>query len=264
MNRAQRDMIMTVRQLRRVIGAGERTVEEINGIKNEIAQDRSRSDEWKSEKTTAAQQEQNAQLRKLGADAAALIDRFMNQVEAARKSFDYRDSDFTKAVGLVNALGKSMPVDLAMQVADSFKGNLGAMKALKAVYNANGIDTQHIDGLIAPLDSLGMDDHSDITEFLGYARSDLTDANEWRSGAIKHMLDKYERGFAIDSSRSPYVTDMEALRDNPNTRADVREKAESWLKYHADKLETDDPREIAMAENRLAAWGNGEAAPQGD
>lgn len=193
MNKAQRDMIMTVRQLRRVIVAGERTVDEINRIKGEIAQDRSRSEEWKREKTAAAQKEQNEQLRELGAEAATLIDRFMEQVEAARQSFDYRDSDFTKAVGLVNALGKAMPVDLSMQISDSFKGNLGAMKALKAVYSANGIDTQHLDGLIKPLDSLGFDDNGAITEFLGYARSDLIDANEWRSGAIKHMLDKYEK-----------------------------------------------------------------------
>lgn len=254
MKKAQRDMVMTIRSLRRVIGAGERTVAEIVGIKNEIANDRSRSDEWKRTRTAAAQQEQNEQLRKLGGEAAVLIDRFMEQVDAARQSFDYRDPDFTKAVGLVNALGKAMPVELSLQVADSFKGNLGGLKALKAIYEANGIDVQHLDGLITPLDSLGVDDRSAIDEFLGYARSDLTDANEWRTGAIKSMLDKYEGGFGIDSSISPYVADLEALRDNPNTRADVRGRVESWLKYHSEGLEADDPHEIAMTENRMATW----------
>lgn len=255
MNRvAQRDMIMTIRQLRRTLEAGKATVKQIDEIKTEIENDTSRSEEWKAQRMEAAQETQNQQLRRLGEIARPQIESLLEQVEAGRHAFDFRDQDFSRAVSLIAAAGKNLPAETAAQIASTFRGNLPALKTLKAVYSTQGLPTEPIDDMIKPLDGLGLDDSEAVTEFLGYSTSPMAHKNEWRTSSIEGMLSKYENGFALDCSVSPYRQDVQAIIDDPTKPAAIRERAASWLKHHGDGIDADDPGQIKLTADILKVW----------
>jgi hypothetical protein len=136
---------------------------------------------------------------------------------------DFRDQDFSRAVSLIAAAGKNLPAETAAQIASTFRGNLPALKTLKAVYSTQGLPTEPIDDMIKPLDGLGLDDSEAVTEFLGYSTSPMAHKNEWRTSSLEGMLNKYERGFNVDCSVSPYRQDVQSIIDDPTKPASVQE-----------------------------------------
>ena len=147
-----------------------------------------------------------------------------------------------------------MPAETAAQIADTFKGNLPALKTLKSVFTAQGMGTDHLDDLIKPLDGLGLDDSEAVTEFLGFSTSPMAHKNEWRTSSLEGMLNKYEGGFNLDCSVSPYRQDVQSIIDDPTKPAFIRERANSWLKHHGDGIDADDPRQIKLTSDVLKVW----------
>ena len=254
-------MIMNVRALRRILQRGDDVNKEISEVMQEITDDRDHSQEWKAGKLDQAREMRNNELRKLGEAAMPLIEEIDNQLTARRSSFDHRDGDFQTALRTLDAFGKSLPYDVNRSIAESLRGDVVGLKALKAAYQQRGISTDYLDSLIGPLDSLGVSEASTVSEFVSYATSDLASANEWRPAGIRAMLSKYESALGLDCSVNPVAAKLDSFIADPNTPQAMRQRAESWRNGYAEALADDDPRAMSMTENRLSAWSQGQTAP---
>lgn len=256
-------LTLNVRALRRLLKQGDDVTTEINDTIAEINADVDHSESWKAGKLEKARSVKNAELRKLGGAAMAVIEQIDKQIAERRNYFDHRDGDFQAALATLQFYGKATPYEVQKSIVDSMRGNYQGLRALKTAFEANDLPTDYITQTIGPLDSLGTTEANAISEFISFAASDLANENEWRSGSLRGMLDRYEKALDIDSSRNPLAVRLDNLISNPNTSKYVRDRAESWRDAHSEALNDDDQHAMDMTMNRLAAWENGEAAPQG-
>ena len=254
MNQTRYDLIMTSRAIRRVIGKGTALVGELADIEKEIQTDPDHNDNWKAGKLEHCRKVRNENLQRLGAKVETLLDSYMELVESARQSFDYRDETFQIAVRTLSAFGRNTPPALAQQIAQSFAGNLGALKNLKQLYKGYDLGTDALDDLIKPLDGLGLDDHENIIDLVSHAKSELVQNNEWHSRGVLGMLDKYEKGLAYDASVNPVKAEVAALRDDPHTSDTVRNRIDGWMRVYSDALDNDDENAMSLTLNRLESW----------
>lgn len=254
-------LIMNVRALRRILQRGDDVTKEIAEVMQEITDDRDHSQEWKAGKLDKARSTKNTELRKLGEAAMPLIEQIDKQITARRNSFDHRDQDFQTALRTLDAFGKRLPFDVNRSIAESMRGDVVGLKALKALYQQREISTDYIDSLIAPLDSLGVSEAGAVSEFVSFAVSDLATANEWRPAGIRGMLSKYETALGLDCSVNPIAAKLDSFINDPNTAQEMRYRAEVWRKNYAERLADDDPSAMSMTENRLTAWSQGQTAP---
>ena len=229
MNQTRYDLIMTSRAIRRVIGKGTALVGELADIEKEIQTDPDHSDNWKAGKLEHCRKVRNENLQRLGAKVETLLGSYMELVESARQSFDWQSEDFQVAVHTLSAFGRNTPPALAQQIAQSFAGNLGALKNLKQLYKGYDLGTDALDDLIKPLDGLGFDDHENIIDLVSHAKSDLVQNNEWHSRGVLGMLEKYEKGLAYDASVNPVKAEVAALRDDPHTSDTVRNRMDAGV-----------------------------------
>lgn len=255
-------LILNIRNLRRVLRAGDSVSAEIADTMREIRDDKDHSEGWKSDRLAKAQQVKNEELRKLGSTAMELIEKLDEQITSRRESFDHRDSTFQAALTTLQVYGKACPFDVRESIVKSLHGNYKGLKAIKAAFEAYNLPTDSITETIGILDSMGTAEAGAISEFVGYAISDLTVdgvsvKNEWRSRNITRMLDQYERALNIDSSTNPVLARLDAVINDPNTKPDIKERATSWRRGHAESLEDDDAHAMKTTEAMLNTWENG-------
>lgn len=254
-------LIMNVRALRRILDRGDDVTAEIAGTVAEINADADHSDSWKAQRLEKARAVKNGELRKLGREALPLIEMIDQQINSRANGFDFRDPDFQMALSTISTYGNNLPHEVMTSIVNSMRGDVTALKAVKSALKQYNIGTEYADQMISPLDSLGVNEAGEVSEFAAYATSDLATENEWRAGGVRRMLDNYEKAIGFDATNNPVLARLDSFINDPNTRPDMKHRAEVWKKSYAEDLNNDDERAMSMTTNRLDAWENGKAAP---
>lgn len=263
MNKNAINAAMAVRRIRKLLNEGEAANLRLTRKLREISNDTNLSVEGKNRASEKASAESYAEFRAL----AGFGKGFLNDLKAVRSAaindFRYDDPRFQTALHTISVGGAALPRAVQAQIVDDFRGNPTALSALKPVFEKNrwyvgGINkyfelfTTDEAVLFKPLQML--------VSYAGAESSPISDAMgidvrpKWESAGVADLLRRFETAFGVDTSRSPYVVELERMRDELPAGNQTRDRIETFLKFNGKALENDDPDAIRNAENRI---GNG-------
>lgn len=189
----------------------------------------------------------------------------LNDLKAARiaaiNDFRYDDPKLQSALHTISVSGTTLPRSIQGQIVDDFRGNPTALSVLKPIYeksrwyvgNINKyceIFTTDEAALFKPLQTLitcAGAEPSTISKAMG-----IDVHPKWDATGVADLLKRFELAFGIDASRSPYIVELEQMRDKLPVGSVVRDRIERCLRLDGEALEEDDPETIKIVERRIS------------
>jgi len=261
MNNVLRDrLIVDARRIARSIAKGNQAQWEYHKAVEQIDRDEDHSDKWKAKHRDELTKLANEAFSVHGKAIEEAARRFMETVEKARTTFDFRDPDFQAALNTLNATGSATAIPLQTQIVDAFAGCPGALDVLKEKYKSLGFGTERIENYLKPFDpgALGADEMN-LTEFCAYAQASGTNPMTgepinatWKPAGVTAMVNRITRGLNLDTSSNPYtarIAEIEQTTADPLTRG----RARRFLETNRAALEADDPATCERAEAAISS-----------
>lgn len=252
-------LIVDARRIARSVAKGNQAQWEYRKAVEQIDRDEDHSDKWKSKHRDELTKLANEAFNVHGKAVEDAARRFMQNMDKARTSFDFRDADFQAALNTLNATGKATAIPLQEKIVDAFAGNPGALDVLKEKYKSLGFGTERIESLLKPFDPGALAaDEMNLTEFSAYAQANGVNTMTgtpinatWKPNGVTSMVNRITKGLNLDTTSNPYTARIAEIEQ---TTADplIRVRARRFLESHRAGLEADDPATCEAAETAIA------------
>ena len=104
-----------------------------------IADDDTRSGNYKNAQRMAAKDKARQELQKIVDDTDILLKALDEKAKALYGQFDYSNPKLAGAVSFIKSSGKNLPEAAVKQIISDFRGHPGELKYLATLFNENGV-----------------------------------------------------------------------------------------------------------------------------
>ena len=256
-DKSRTDLILTIREGKRIIEAGRQAVKMAEDEIAVIQGDQDRSDSYKARRTDEIRDNLDHALQELSASAEVVYSKLDARLAASLNDYDFSDDDFQKALMAVSTMGKSLPFSMQDQIAERFRGRPEMLKAIKGIYQANGFSTSTVDQMLSPFESFSMMDLEPLREVIIYGNPVGARATWKSNNGVVSMLDKLAGAYAVDTSINPYAAEIKEIRAGLDDDTYQARKIDSWLAVYGDALAEDMPGACELADAMISEWTEG-------
>lgn len=256
-DKSKTDLILTIREGKRIVEAGKRAVKMAEDEIAVIQADEDRSDSYKARRTDTIRDNLDHALRELSASAEVIYTKLDARLAASLNDYDFSDDDFQKALTTISALGKSLPFTMQDQIASRFRARPEMLKAIKGVYQANGFSTSTIDQMLTPFESFSLMDMEPLRELVVYSNPVGARATWRANNGVNAMLDKLAGAYAVDTSINPYAAKIKEIRAGVDDDSYQARKIDGWMSVYGDALAEDSPGVCELADSMIEEWTEG-------
>ena len=257
MDKGKADLILTIREGKRIVEAGKRAVKLAEDAIETIQADEDRSDSYKAKRTDEIKDNLDHALRELSASAEVIYAKLDERLQASLNDFDFSDDDFQKALMAVSTMGKALPFSMQDQIAERFRGRPEMLKAIKGVYQANGFSTATVDEMLSPFNSFSLMDMEPLRELVVYSNPVGARATWRANNGVVSMLDKMAGAYAVDTDVNPYEAEIREIRAGVDDDSYQARRIDNWLAVHGDALAADSPATCELADAMISEWTEG-------
>lgn len=131
-----------------------------------------------------------------------------------------------------------------------FRGNPTALELLQRAFEAQEMSVEGFKPMRERFNTPGRTSGI-LGEIVGYSTSELAQSVQWKPLSLVGLMKDFEAAFGVDSSKNPYMAEINLLREKPDLSDNQRRRIDGFLKTFGEDLEQDNIKVMNKAERCL-------------
>ncbi len=243
-------LTLNIRKMNRLIDEGNKAVAKAAEDREKIREDRDHSDEWKQKRLQEIHRQEQAAIKTAGRNIADLSPYFIGVYDEAAATFDFTDPALQNAMSMVKSFGKALPVAARNNITEHFRGNPTALELLQKCFEAQEMSVEGFKSM-RELFTTPRRTSEVLGEIVGYSTSELAQSVQWKPLSVIGLMKDFEAAFGVDSSKNPYMAEIDLLREKPELSDNQRRRIDNFLEIYGEDLKQDEENAMTQAKMRL-------------
>ena len=245
-----------LRKLSKILDAGDTLVKDTASAVDRVSGNREYSLAYQEHALSDLKREHDDGLFALGSAADELMEGIEATLDEMDSHTDLNDSRLMNALNFIRTMGNAVPFRVRHEIIETFRGEPGALRCLKVLYEQNGFDMTDLQEALKPFDTFNTARMESRVELVGYATTDAA-SRSWRPSMTRLQVRDLAGALGLDLSRPGMLQEAEHIRQVTRDAA-KRDDIDAKLKvYTTDRIDGSEGAASLFAEY-LNDWRAGE------